>query len=417
MGFVITGCGAVTPLGVGVDETWRNLLAGKSGIQRVTGFPTKGFKSEVAGIVDWDLERYLGRFDTHELNKWVSRAGQFSIYAAVEAATQANLPVKEIGEDESIVIIGSGGAGIGDFAEVTRKIDAGKPRSVSAAHIIKALQNMIASETRGYLGLKSGPTLCIQTACATGGDVFWVAESLMRDRSIKFGIIGGAEAAVDENNLAAFGATRALSEGWSDAPETASRPFDRDRNGFVIGEGAAVVILEDEAKAKKRGAKPLARLRSVATGSRKSHKTEPDLPLMTRVLRKALQDAGWEHTDVDAVYAHGTGTPLNDKTESQALLEVLGDHAREIPVTSTKSMIGHILAAAGTINVVCAVKTLETGWIPPTINSNPDPEECPLDYVLEGARQIHAERIMTQSFGFGNQNNETLVEAFKGWEV
>lgn len=412
---VITGLGAVTPIGIGWQETFAGLAAGRNGVGRITQFDPTGFPVQIAAEVKgWDPAKHLPGILSKDAKRY-ARAAQFSIYAAREALASSGLVLGEDGkihphlERSGLVLIGTGGAGIGGYAEVTRLADKGEHRKVSPAFVLQALQNMIGSAVAHDTGIKGGST-AFQTACATSADVFYYATNVLRgDPRKKFVLLGGTESAIDVNNNDAFAATRALST-RNDDPAHASRPFDLNRDGFVAGEAAVVFILETAESARERNAKILAKVLSAETSCSGAEWTEPVLSEMVYCLREALELARVSPLDVDVVYAHGTSTRLNDQYETLALKKVFGNHAYDIPVTATKSMVGHTLGAAGAMNALGALRTFQTNSVSPTINYEiPDPD-CDLNYVPNKAVEIKTpEVIVCNAFGFGDQNSVVVL--------
>lgn len=414
MSLVISGMGAVTPIGIGWEETCQGLLEGRNGVGEITLFPCEGFPVRIAAEVKgWAPKVHLPDIFTKDVRR-LARATQFSLYAAREAFRMALLPTGENGKLQAdlartgMVMIGTGGAGVGGYAEVTRLADKGQHHLVGPAFILQALPNMVGSRVSSDLGIKGGST-AFQTACATSSDVFYYAHKVLgADPRKRFIIIGGTESAIDVNNDDAFASTRALSNRNED-PAHASRPFDKNRDGFVAGEAAVVFVLEEEASARERGAKPLARLLAAETGCSGDEWTEPIPEEIEYTLAEALRLAGVGPGEVDVVYAHGTSTVLNDRTETAALRTVLGKRAYSIPVTSTKSMTGHTLGAAGAINILGAIQSFQTGKVSPTINYDTQDPDCDLDYVPNVAREIKTpEVIVCNAFGFGDQNSVTV---------
>ena len=406
---VVTGLGAVTPLGIGVEETWENIKAGKSGIRRITKFDASSFPSQIAGEVkNFKPEEFMPA-------KLVSRIDTFIQYAIAGtrmALEDAKLPLNDLG-DEVGVIIGVGMGGVGLIEHYTRILDEKGYRRISPFFIPMIIPNMAAGQVAILFGAK-GPNSAICTACAAGNHAIGESFRLIREGKAKVMICGGTESVITPLCLAGFSIMKALST-RNDEPEKASRPFDAERDGFVIAEGCGIIILEDLEHALKRGAKIYAELIGYAFNADAFHMTAPppDGEGAAKCMEMALQDAGIEPSQVDYINAHGTSTPLNDIAETKAIKRVFKEHAYKLMVSSTKSMTGHLLGGAGGLEAVLTVLTLYEGIVPPTINlETPDPE-CDLDYVPNQARKANVKIALSNAFGFGG-TNACLV--FKKWE-
>ncbi|MGB9668369.1 MAG: beta-ketoacyl-ACP synthase II [Thermosulfidibacteraceae bacterium] len=402
---VVTGLGAVTPLGNNVRESWDALIRGISGVDFITKFDASDFGCRIAAEVKgFDGSLY---FDKKELKR-MDLFLQYAIAATIEAINDSNLDLEKEDKTRIGVIIGSGIGGLVTIEENARTLFEKGPRRVSPFFIPIAIVNMASSMVSIRLGVK-GPQSAVCTACATGTNAIGDAFKIIQRGDADIMIAGGSEAAICPLGIAGFTVMRALSS-RNDDPKRASRPFDRERDGFVMGEGAGILILEEYEKAKRRGAKIYAEIVGYGMSGDAYHITMPDEDGEGAALcmKRALEDAGLNPEDVDYINAHGTSTPLNDKTETLAIKRVFGEHAYKIPVSSNKSMIGHLLGAAGAVEAVFTVLTIHEGIIPPTINYEyPDPN-CDLDYVPNIARNADVKVAISNSFGFGGVN-ATLV--------
>ena len=398
---VVTGIGCVCPLGNSVAESWEKLVKGVSGIGPITKFDASDISSRIAGEVKgFDGSRY---FDKKELKR-TDLFLQYAVAAAEEAIKDSGLDLDSINRDEVGVLIGSGIGGLQTIQQNCEILATKGPRRLSPFFIPMAIINMASAMVAMRYGFR-GPQNAVVTACATGTNAIGDAFKIIQRGDAPVVIAGGAEAAICKLGVAGFAVMRALST-RNDEPEKASRPFDRDRDGFVIGEGAGVLVLEDYEHAKRRGAKIYAEIVGYGMSSDAFHITMPDETGEGAALAmlRALKDAGVSPEEVDYINAHGTSTPLNDKTETLAIKKVFGDHAYKLWISSNKSMIGHLLGAAGAVEAIFTVKSIQEGIVPPTINyENPDPE-CDLDYVPNQAREKKIEVALSNSFGFGGVN-------------
>ncbi len=409
---VITGLGAVTPIGNNVNDFWNNLINGVSGIDVIKRFDPYAYKLPVviAGEVkDLDFTQYLDKKDAKRMSDFV----KFAVIAAKEAIADSGLELDKFDLTRAGVIVGTGIGGLRDIEDQQTLLLEKGARRVSPFFIPSGISNMASGYISIEFGFK-GPNSCVVTACATGthsiGDAFKVIQR--GDADIM--IAGGTESAITPLGIAGFANMKALST-RNDEPQKASRPFDAERNGFVMGEGAGIVVLEELEHAKKRGAKIYAEVVGYGLTGDAYHITAPcaDADGAKRVISMALNDAKLNPEDVDYVNAHGTSTPLNDKVETLALKEVFKDHAYKLKVSSNKSMIGHLLGAAGAVEAVATALTIKNGIIPPTINyENPDPD-CDLDYVPNKAIEYPVKVAISNSFGFGGTN---ACLAFKAYE-
>ena len=400
---VVTGLGAVTPIGTGVERFWRNLVKGVSGIDRIKSFDPDefGLTVKIAGEVkDFDPLNFMDKKEASRLSLFV----QYAVGAAHEAIEDSGILESDYDPFKVGVIIGTGIGGLRDIEREHGVITSKGARRVSPFFIPYGISNMGA----GYVAIKygfKGPNYCVTSACATGNHSIGDAFRLIQNGDIDIAIAGGTEASITPLGVAGFAVMRALST-RNDEPSRASRPFDRDRDGFVVGEGAGVIVLEEYERAKARGAKIYCELVGYGATDDAFHITAPHEcgEGAYECMKIALEDAGIKPEEVDYINAHGTSTPLNDKVETMAIKQLFGDHAYRLKISSNKSMIGHMLGAAGAVEAVATIKTIEEGIIPPTINlENPDPE-CDLDYVPNEAVREEIKVALSNSFGFGGTN-------------
>jgi 3-oxoacyl-[acyl-carrier-protein] synthase II len=396
---VVTGIGLVTPLGVGTESTWQAALAGKSGIGPITHFDAKDLPTRIAGEVKgFDAEQFMDKKEVRRNDPFI----HYALAAADLALRDAGLPTTGLGERVG-VIVGSGMGGLGTLEETHKTLVERGHRKVSPFFIPSIIVNLAGGQISIRTGA-GGPNWAPVSACATGNHA--IGESL---RCIQHGdadivICGGAEATITPLGIVGFVASRALSE-RNDAPEKASRPFDKDRDGFVAGEGSGLLILEELEHAKARGARIYCEVVGYAATADAFHITQPSGDGAIRAMRRCLQDAGLAPEKVGYVNAHGTSTPVGDIAETKAIKEVFGAHAKNgLLISATKSMTGHLLGAAGGVEAAFTALALYHGAVPPTINlDNPDPE-CDLDYVPNKAREVRLEAAISNSFGFGGTN-------------
>ncbi len=403
---VITGLGIVSPIGIGLAENWASITAGKGGIGRITHFDPTGYPSMVAGEVKgFDVTKFgVTEKEARRMDRFI----QLGMAAGIEALKDSGLTVTEQNAERIGVHIGSGIGGIGTIEDTTLTIKEKGPRRVSPFFVPMSIINMISGDLSVMLGLK-GPNLSMVTACATGTHAIGDAGRLIEYGDADVMFAGGAEAAVTQTALAGFGNARALST-RNDDPATASRPWDKDRDGFVLGEGAGVVVLEEYEHAKRRGAKIYCELVGFGMSGDAYHMTSPpeNGEGAARCMRNALRNAGLNPEQVQYINAHGTSTPLGDKAETMAMKTAFGEHAKKVMVSSTKSMTGHLLGAAGGVEAIYTALALHHQVVPPTINLFEPGEGCDLDYVPNTARQAKLDVAMSNSFGFGGTNG-TLV--------
>jgi 3-oxoacyl-[acyl-carrier-protein] synthase II len=404
---VVTGLGCISPVGNTVAESWSSLLAGRSGIDLITKFDASNFACKFAGEVKgFELEKYIGAKEARTMDTFI----HYGIAAAMQAVQDSGLPTGEaLSDDEAVRIgclIGSGIGGLPMIEETHTEYASRGPRRISPFFVPASIINMISGHVSIRYGFK-GPNLAIVTACTTGLHSIGEAGRLIEYGDADVMIAGGAEATVSPLGVGGFAAMRALST-RNDDPKTASRPWDKDRDGFVLGEGAGVLVLEEYEHAKKRGAKIYAELAGFGMSADAGHMTAPNMDGPRRAMLGALRNAGVNADQVDYLNAHGTSTPLGDINETNAIKAALGEHAKKTVVNSTKSMTGHLLGGAGGIESVFTVMAVHEQKSPPTINIfNQDPE-CDLDYCANTARDVKIDVAVKNNFGFGGTNG-TLV--------
>jgi 3-oxoacyl-[acyl-carrier-protein] synthase II len=407
---VVTGLGAITPIGLTPDDYWRNLVAGESGVDRIAAFDPDGLPVQIAAEVKgFDPADYMDR----KAAKRVSRFAQMSIAAAGQALCQAGLKVDARNAYDVGAVIATGGGGIGEVAVETETLLTRGWERVGPMMVPLMIPNMASCQVSMTYGIK-GPVVTNTAACAAGVYALFEALHFLRRGDAQVILAGGAESAIMPLAFISLARTGALSRRNAE-PTRASRPFDKDRDGFVFGEGAGVLVLETLDHARRRGAPILAELLGASITADAYHVSapEPSGESARRAIANAIRDAELRPEDIDYVCAHGTGTPLNDASETRALKLALGDHAYRIPVSSPKSMVGHLLGAAGAMSALACVKVLTEGVVPPTINlDTPDPE-CDLDYVPWRARRQEVRTAMLNGFGFGGQNS---VAVMRRWD-
>ncbi|GLV14633.1 3-oxoacyl-[acyl-carrier-protein] synthase 2 [Alicyclobacillus hesperidum] len=406
---VVTGLGVVSPVGNDVPTFWDSLLSGKSGIREIDRFDTSDYPCKIAGLVnDFDPERYIDKKELRHMDMFT----QYALYAAHEAVAHAGLVITDENRDRIGVYIGSGIGGIGTTLSNYRILLERGPKRVSPFLVPMMISDMATGQVSIEFGVR-GPNSSPVSACATGSNAIGDAFKIIQRGAADVMIAGGAEAAVVDIALAGFSNMKALSL-RNDEPTRASRPFDKDRDGFVMGEGAGILILESLESAQARGAHILAEIVGYGMSGDAYHVTAPDPngDGAYRVMKAALEDAGLQTTDIDYINAHGTSTEFNDRIETLAVKRLFGDHAYKLAMSSIKSMTGHLLGAAGGVEAVACVKTLQEGMIPPTTNyETPDPE-CDLDYVPNVARKSDVKVVMSNSFGFGGHNASLIFRQY-----
>ena len=407
---VITGLGVVAPNGVGKRAFWDALKKGSSGIRRITRFDPTPFSTHFAGEADFDPARFISPKQMRRMD----RTSHLAVSAAKLALEDGDLNVQDEDPERIGVVVGTAMAGHGMILQQHDTFVEKGPTKINTFTAIASFPDAASSQISIELGIH-GPSFSIATACSSASDAIGYAFNAIRNRQLDIIVMGGVDAPVFPPILAAFCVLRALSK-RNDAPQKASRPFDKTRDGFVLGEGAGILILEDLDHALKRGAHIYAEILGFGMTCDAYHMTkpEPSARQAIRALRCALNDAGIKPEDIGYVNAHGTSTPLNDKNETFILKEVFGDHAHRLPVSSIKSMIGHLIGAAGSVELIGALMAMEEGVIPPTINyETPDPD-CDLDYVPNKARKADVNVVLKNSFGFGGKNSALVVGRFKG---
>ena len=403
---VITGLGVVSPVGNTVSAAWANLVAGKSGITRVTRFDPSRITSQIAGEVKgFDITDYISAKEARRMDTFI----HYGMAAGLQAWKDSGIDIAKEDPERAGINFGSGIGGLPMIENTHNELLKNGPRRISPFFIPSTIINMIAGNLSIMLGTK-GPNLAIVTACTTSTHCIGEAGKSIRYGEADIMIAGGAEATVTELAMGGFASARALST-RNDAPEAASRPWDRDRDGFVLGEGAGAVILEEYAHAKARGARIYCELAGYGVSSDAFHMTAPaeDGDGAFRCMRNALKDAGINTDAIDYINAHGTSTTLGDIAETMAVKKLLGERAKKVAVNSTKSMTGHLLGAAGAVEAIASVLAIRDQISPPTINlDNPDPQ-CDLDYVPNTARKMEIRTALSNSFGFGGTNGTLIL--------
>jgi len=404
----VTGCGVVTPVGNDVPTFWRSLTEGRGGIARLTRFDPEPFDSQIAGEVkDFDATRFIDRKALRHTDRFV----QYAWVASLEAHRHAGLGENHADPSRFAVIIGSGIGGIETLEQQHKVLMERGPARISPFFVPMMISDMASGQLSIAFGAK-GPNFATVSACASGAHAIGEAYRMVADGIVDLALAGGSESPLTPLALGGFCSMKALST-RNDDPEHASRPFDQERDGFIMAEGAGTVVLESWEHAQRRGVEILAELIGYGSTADAYHVTapEPTGEGAARAMRLAMEEAGVAPSEVDYINAHGTSTPLNDKGETQAIRSVFGDHAHRLAVSSTKSMTGHLLGAAGAIEMVACVMALRDGVIPPTINYQvPDPE-CDLDYVPNQARKTTLRVVLSNSLGFGGHNASLLVRA------
>ena len=402
---VVTGLGMLTALGSSVEKSWAGILAGQSGIRAIDHFDTSAFSTQFAGTVtDFVVEDYLPAKEARRVDAFI----QYGLAAGQQALIDSGLVVNELNAERVGVAVGSGIGGLTSIEEGHRNLLDGGPRKISPFFVPGSIINMAAGLLSIRHGLK-GPNLSITTACTTATHSIGLAARLIASGDADAMLAGGTEKASTPLGLGGFGAARALSTRNED-PTRASRPFDKDRDGFVLGDGAGVLMLEEYEHAKARGARIYAELIGFGMSGDAFHMTAPpeNGAGAALAMANALRNAGIRPDEVDYINAHGTSTPAGDVAESQAILQVFGAHAETVAVSSTKSMVGHLLGAAGGVEAIFSILALRDQIAPPTINlDNPDPA-CTLDYVPHQARAMKMDVVLSNSFGFGGTNGSLL---------
>lgn len=398
---VVTGMGVISPVGNTVNQFWNSLVQGKSGISPIDTFDTARYKTKIAGLVrDFDPEERFGRKEARRMDRFC----QFALAAVEEALEDAELRLDELDRERIGVYVGSGIGGVKTLLEQHDVLRERGPERISPTLVPMLISNMAAAMISIKYGLY-GPTMSPVTACSIGNTSIGEAFRLIRAGAADVVIAGGSEAAVTDISLASFSNATALST-RNDDPAGASRPFDAKRDGFVMAEGAGIVILESESHAKKRNARMYAEVIGYGASSDAYHMvaTHPEGIGPYRAMKWALQEAGVQTTDVDVISAHATSTEIGDRSETLAIKKLFGEHAYRVPITANKSMTGHMFGAAGGAEAIALIKSLQEGIIPPTINQEEQDPDCDLDYVPNTARRATLDIGMSNSFGFGGHN-------------
>ncbi len=408
---VVTGLGCISSVGNDVDSTWESLLNGRSGVGLITQFDASDFKVRIAAEVKgFDGAEYFGVREARRMDRFA----QFALVTAQQAVLHAGLVITDQNRDDIGALVGTGIGGIATLSEQMQVLAERGPSRVSPFLVPMMLPDTAAGMIAINLGVR-GPNMAVVTACASGTNVVGEATEMIRRGRAKVMLAGGSEAAIVPISIAGMSVMGALSTN-NEAPQRASRPFDLQRDGFVMGEGAAVLVLEELEFALERGAHILAEITGYGATNDAYHISAPaeNGAGAARCMRLALEDANLSLDQIDYINAHGTSTPLNDKSETAAIKTVFGDRAYHLPISSTKSMTGHLLGASGALEAVFCVKALEDGMIPPTINyETPDPV-CDLDYVPNQARGAILKHVMSNSFGFGGHNATIVISRFTG---
>ncbi|WP_221073771.1 beta-ketoacyl-ACP synthase II [Agarivorans aestuarii] len=404
---VVTGIGALSPVGNTAELTWQALKAGQSGIGPIEHFDTESFPTRFAGLVkDFNVEEFMSKKDARKMDAFI----QYGVAAGLMAFDDAGIEVTEENADSIGVSIGSGIGGLGLIEQNHENYLKNGPRKISPFFVPSTIINMVAGHLSIMKGLK-GPNIAVTTACTTGAHAIGLAARMIAYGDASVMLAGGAEKASTHLGMGGFGAAKALST-RNDDPTKASRPWDQDRDGFVLGDGAGVVVLEEYEAAKARGAKIYAELVGFGMSGDAYHMTSPpaDGDGAARSMAAAIKDAGIEASEIDYINAHGTSTPAGDVAETQAVKSVFGEHAKEVLVSSTKSMTGHLLGAAGAVEAIVSILAIRDQIAPPTINLENPSEGCDLDYVVGKARETKIEYALSNSFGFGGTNGSLVFK-------
>lgn len=408
---VITGLGAVTPIGIGKEEYWKALLAGVSGVTKITRFDASQYTTQIAGEVkDFDPSLYIDKKEAKRMDRYT----QFAVAASKMAFDDSGINLEEEDRERIGTMIGTGIGGMDTLDEQFKNLFDKGPGRVSPFFVPMMIGNMAAGQTSITFGLQ-GPCSCVVTACATGTNAIGDAFKVIQRGDADVMVAGGTEAAISPIAMAGFCSMKAMST-RNDEPEKASRPFDKDRSGFVMGEGAGIVIMESLEHALARNARIYAEVIGYGFNADAYHITAPapEGAQAAKCMAMSLRDAGIEPEAVDYINAHGTSTPMNDKNETLAIKSLFGAHAYKLAVSSTKSMTGHLLGASGGIECIATVLTLINDVIPPTINYETPDEELDLDYVPNAPREKVVNVALSNSFGFGGHNATILLKKFQG---
>jgi len=403
--------GLVTPVGTGLQKVWEAICQGQSGIDKITRFDTSDFPCRIAGEVrDFNPEDYIDKKEVKKMDIFI----HYALAAASIAMADAGLKISEDLADKAGVIVGVGLGGLPALERYHILLQEGGPKKISPFFIPMMIANLAAGQVSIHFGFK-GPNSCVTTACAAGAHAIGDSLRLIQRGEAEVMIAGGAESTITPLALGGFCAMRALTF-RNDTPQKASRPFDKDRDGFVMGEGAGILILEELEHALRRKARIYAELVGYSLSADAYHITMPDPEGggAARCMQGALKDGNLLPEEIDYINAHGTSTPLNDKHETMAIKKVFGEHAYKLAVSSTKSMTGHLLGAAGGIEAIFSILTIYNGILPPTINYETSDPECDLDYVPNKARKAEVRTVLSNSFGFGGTNACLIIKRFEG---
>lgn len=407
---VVTGLGVISSLGLDYETFWSSLINGESGISLVTSFDTTEFPSKIgAEVRDFDPAQYMEKKEIRRMDRFA----QFAVAASKQALEDSGLKITEENAHRTGVLIGSGIGGMKTFEDQTRILIEKGPKRISPFFIPMMIADMASGQVSIHTGAR-GPNLTAVTACASSTHALGEAFRIIKYGDADVMIAGGAEAAITPLSYAGFSAAGALSK-RNDEPTKASRPFDQNRDGFIMGEGAATLILEELGAAKARGAKIYGEIVGYGLTGDAYHITSPHPEGIgaAEAMRQAIRDAGWQAEEVDYINAHGTSTEANDKLETIAIKKALGKHAYQVAVSSTKSMTGHLLGAAGAVEAVAVLLALQRGIIPPTINYEHEDPNCDLDYVPNKARKQEITRALSNSLGFGGHNGTLAFQKYK----
>ena len=406
---VITGMGAITPIGIGKDKYWDSLLDGKSGVDYIESFNTEGFETKIAAEVkDFEAKAYLDKKDA----KRMDRFSQFAVISTQLALEDGKIDLESLNKDRVGVLIGAGIGGMDSLEKEKEKLINRGPGRVSPLFIPMMISNMASGQISMRFGLK-GSSMSITTACASGTDAIGKSMDAIRSGRLNMVVTGGTEAAITPLALAGFNSMKALSTN-NENPHEASRPFDKNRDGFVMGEGSGILILEELEHAKSRGATIYAEVVGYGATSDAFHITQPDPEAAgaTNAMKLALEDGNVKTSEVEYINAHGTSTYFNDKLESLAIKNLFKNHAKNINISSTKSMTGHLLGAAGGIEAIAAALAIHQGKIPPTINYEVEDEECDLNYTPNKMVEREVNYALSNSLGFGGHNASILLKKY-----
>ncbi len=406
---VVTGIGALTPLGLDMATTWEALIAGKSGIDYITLCDAEPLETKIAGEVKgFDPINYINRKDARRMDRFA----QLAVAASREAVKNSGIKIDSTNQGSIAIVVGSGIGGLTTMFEQAKVLIESGPSRVSPFLVPMMISDMAGAQISIALGVK-GLNICTTSACSSSSDAVGVAYELVKRGGAAAALAGGSESIINQLGISAFNALKALSTRNSE-PKLASRPFDAERDGFIIGEGACILVLESLTHAQERGANILAEIMAYGASADAFHITQPanDGEGAARAMQLALSKAGLTPGDIDYINAHGTSTQLNDKAETMAIKAVFGDYAHRVPISSTKSMTGHLIGASGAVEAAICTMVIQSGIIPPTINlTHPDPE-CDLDYVPNVSRKAQVTTVLSNSFGFGGHNSVLILRKY-----